>query len=90
MSFRAAADIAFLVFASNAAVSPPYRIYQTQFGFSTTTLTLLFAVYIAVLLLTLLFLGSVSDYAGRRPEMLAYRTLRHGQVGECVSGWCDA
>src|SRR4051794_25772204 len=71
MSFRAAAAIAFLVFAANAAVSPLYRIYQAQFGFSATTLTLLFAVYIAVLLLTLLFLGSVSDYTGRRPVMLA-------------------
>jgi hypothetical protein len=63
-SFRAAAAIAFLVFAANAAVSPLYRIYQAQFGFPATTLTLFFAVYIAVLLLTLLFLGSVSDYAG--------------------------
>jgi MFS family permease len=71
MSFRAAAAIAFLVFAANAAVSPLYRIYQAQFGFSSTTLTLLFAVYIAALLLTLLFLGSVSDYVGRRPVMLA-------------------
>src|SRR3954449_12007650 len=71
MSFRAAAAIAFLVFAANAAVSPLYRIYQAQFGFSETTLTLLFAVYVAVLLLTLLLLGSVSDYAGRRPVMLA-------------------
>src|SRR4051812_35065361 len=40
MSFRAAAGIAFLVFAANAAVSPLYRIYQAQFGFSATTLTL--------------------------------------------------
>jgi MFS family permease len=71
VSFRAAAAIAFLVFAANAAVSPLYRIYQVQFGFSATTLTLLFAIYIAVLLLTLLFFGSVSDYAGRRPVMLA-------------------
>jgi MFS family permease len=70
MSFRATAGIAFLVFAANAAASPLYRIYQARFGFSATTLTLLFAVYIAVLLLTLLFLGSVSDYAGRRPVML--------------------
>src|SRR4051794_2661993 len=46
MSFRAAAAIAFLVFAANAAVSPLYRIYQARFGFSATTLTLLFAVYI--------------------------------------------
>jgi MFS family permease len=70
MSFRVAAAIAFLVFAANAAVSPLYRIYQGEFGFSATTLTLLFAVYIAVLLLTLLLFGSVSDYAGRRPVML--------------------
>lgn len=71
LSFHVAAAIAFLVFAANAAVSPLYRIYQVEFGFSATTLTLLFAVYIAVLLLTLLFLGSVSDYLGRRPVMLA-------------------
>src|SRR4051812_47920716 len=71
MAFRAAAAIAFLVFAANAAASPLYRIYQTQFGFSAITLTLLFAVYIGVLLLTLLVLGSVSDYVGRRPVMLA-------------------
>src|SRR4051794_6209543 len=71
LSFPAVAAIAFLVFAANAAVSPLYRIYQAQFGFSSTTLTLLFAVYIVVLLLTLLFFGSVSDYAGRRPVMLA-------------------
>jgi MFS family permease len=71
VSFAAVAAIAFLVFAANAAVSPLYRIYQAQFGFSATTLTLLFAVYIAVLLLTLLSFGSVSDYVGRRPVMLA-------------------
>ena len=69
MSFWAAAAIAFLAFAANTAASPLYRVYQAQFGFSATTLTLLFAVYIAVLLLTLLFFGSVSDYVGRRPVM---------------------
>src|SRR4051794_37325896 len=71
MSFWAAAVIAFLGFAANTAASPLYRIYQARFGFSAITLTLLFAVYIGVLLLTLLVLGSVSDYVGRRPVMLA-------------------
>jgi MFS family permease len=71
VAFWAAAMIAFLGFAANTAASPLYRIYESQFGFSATTLTLLFAVYIAVLLLTLLFLGSLSDYVGRRPVLLA-------------------
>jgi MFS family permease len=71
LSFWAAAAIAFLAFAANAAVSPLYRVYQVQFGFSATTLTLLFTVYIVVLLVTLLFLGSLSDHVGRRPVLLA-------------------
>jgi MFS family permease len=70
-SFWAAAAIAFLPFAANTAASPLYRVYQAQFRFSATTLTLLFTVYIGVLLVTLLFLGSVSDYVGRRRVMLA-------------------
>lgn len=71
LSFWAAAAIAFLAFAANAAASPLYRVYQSQFGFSATTLTLLFTTYIVVLLITLLFLGSLSDYLGRRPVILA-------------------
>jgi MFS family permease len=70
-SFWAAAAFAFLAFAANTAASPLYRLYQGEFGFSPTTLTLLFTVYIVVLLVTLLFLGSVSDYVGRRVVMLA-------------------
>src|SRR3954469_20073538 len=70
-SFWVAAAIAFLAFAANAAVSPLYRVYQGRFGFSTTTLTLLFTVYIVVLLVTLLFFGSLSDHVGRRPVLLA-------------------
>jgi MFS family permease len=71
VSFAAAAAIALLAFAANSAASPLYRVYQSEFGFSATTLTLLFTVYIAVLLGTLLVLGSTSDYIGRRRVMLA-------------------
>ena len=67
VAFSAAAAIAFLAFAANTAASPLYRVYQAQFGFSAITLTLLFTVYIVVLLVTLLFVGSLSEYVGRRP-----------------------
>ena len=70
-AFWTAAAIAFLAFAANAAASPLYRLYQAELHFSATTLTLLFTVYIAVLLVTLLFLGSLSDYLGRRGVILA-------------------
>lgn len=74
-SFWVAATVAFLAFAANAVASPLYRVYQARFGFSATTLTLLFTVYIVALLATLLFLGSLSDYLGRRPVILAGLTL---------------
>jgi predicted MFS family arabinose efflux permease len=70
-SFWAAAGVAIWAFAANAAASPLYRVYQAQFRFSVTTLTLLFAVYVFALLATLLVLGSLSDYLGRRPVLLA-------------------
>src|SRR4051794_7554437 len=70
-SFWAAAAIAFLAFAAGSAASPLYRVYEGKFNFAPTTLTLLFTVYIGVLLVTLLLFGSVSDYAGRRIVLLA-------------------
>jgi MFS family permease len=75
VSFWAVAAIGLLAAATNAASSPLYRVYQLQFGFSATTLTLLFAVYVVVLLVTLVSLGSASDYVGRRPVMLAALAL---------------
>ena len=71
VAFWVAAAIAFLVIAANTAVSPLYRLYQAQFGFSATTLTALFTFYILVLLVTLLLFGSLSDYVGRRRVIAA-------------------
>src|SRR4029078_6564376 len=70
-SLWAAAAFAFLAFAASTAASPLYRVYEDKFSFAPTTLTLLFTVYIVVLLGTLLLFGSVSDYTGRRIVMLA-------------------
>lgn len=46
-----------MVFFASAAASPLYRVYQVQFRFSAATLTAVFAVYVLVLLVTLLFSG---------------------------------
>jgi MFS family permease len=81
VAFWLAAAIAFLVFAANTAGSPLYRVYQAQFRFSATTLTALFAFYVLLLLVTLLFFGSLSDYVGRRRVIAA--GLAAGAVG-CV------
>jgi len=55
VSFGTAAALAFLAAASNAAASPLYRVYQAQFRFSATTLTLVFTIYVVVLLVTMVF-----------------------------------
>jgi MFS family permease len=56
-----------MVFFASAAASPLYRVYQAQFRFSAAALTAVFAVYVLVLLATLLVFGPVSDYLGRLP-----------------------
>src|SRR5215213_133511 len=78
-SFWTAAACAFLAFAASTAASPLYRVYEDKFSFAPTTLTLLFTVYIVVLLGTLVLFGSVSDYTGRRMVMLA--SLAVGAAG---------
>lgn len=69
-AFWILAGLFVMVFFAAAAASPLYRVYQVQFRFSAATLTAVFAVYVLVLLVTLLFFGSVSDYLGRLPVII--------------------
>ena len=41
-------------------------MYQAEFGFSAITLTVIFAVYVFALMASLLTVGRLSDYVGRR------------------------
>lgn len=59
-----------VLFAASAP-SPLYAVYQQRFGFSPTTLTVIFAVYALALVAALLTTGSLSDLVGRRPVLLA-------------------
>ena len=51
--------------------TPLYDIYQAQWHFSGAMVTVIFAVYAATVLATLLFAGRSSDQAGRRPVLAA-------------------
>ena len=61
--------------ASGAAPTPLYHQYQESFGLTPFTITIIFAAYVLSLLAALLTVGSLSDYIGRRPAILAALVL---------------
>ena len=69
-AFWILAGLFLILFFASSAASPLYRVYRARFHFSAATLTAVFAVYVLVLLVTLLFFGSVSDYLGRLPVII--------------------
>jgi MFS family permease len=61
--------------ASGAAPTPLYHQYQEVFGLTPFMLTVIFGAYVLSLLGALLTVGSLSDYIGRRPAILAALSL---------------
>lgn len=70
-AFWIVAAVFFTVMGSSAAPSPLYPVYQSEWGFSASTLTTVFAVYVFALLAALLTVGSLSDHVGRKPIVLS-------------------
>jgi MFS family permease len=70
-AFAAAAAVYILFMSASSAPSPLYVIYQSEWNFSATTLTTVFAVYVLGMIATLLVLGALSDHIGRRPVLAA-------------------
>jgi hypothetical protein len=60
---------------SGAAPTPLYHQYQESFGLTPFAITVVFAAYVLSLLTALLTVGSLSDYIGRRPAILAALVL---------------
>jgi MFS family permease len=71
IAFGAISAIFVLFAAAASAPTPLYVVYQKEFGFSNTTLTVIFAVYVFGLIASLLILGGLSDHVGRRPVLAA-------------------
>ena len=61
--------------ACGAAPTPLYQQYQESFGLTPLMLTVIFAAYVLSLLAALLTVGSLSDYIGRRPAIMAALAL---------------
>ena len=61
--------------ASGAAPTTLYQSYQVTFGLTPFILTVIFGAYVLSLLGALLMVGSLSDYIGRRPAILAALAL---------------
>ena len=71
-------QVSILVFflAGSSTPTPLYAIYQAQWGFAPSTVTVIFGVYALAVLAALLTVGSLSDYVGRRPVLFAALTLQ--------------
>jgi MFS family permease len=66
--------------AASSAPSPLYPVYQAEFGFSAITLTAIFSVYVLALLLSLLTVGRLSDFLGRRPVLATGLVVEAGAM----------
>ena len=79
LSYRATTLIAVITAmtfaASGAAPTTLYQHYQETFGLTPFMLTVIFGAYVLSLLGALLTVGSLSDYIGRRPAILAALSL---------------
>ena len=71
MAFYLLASIVLFFLAGSAAPTPIYALYQAEWHFSPITTTAVFGVYALAVLTALLIFGSLSDYIGRRPVLLA-------------------
>lgn len=70
-AFYLQASIILFFLAGSCAPSPLYAVYQAAWGFSPITITAVFGIYAFAVLAALLVFGSLSDYVGRRPVLIA-------------------
>jgi len=59
-----------LVMAYSTVPTPLYSIYQAQDGFPVSTITVIFAAYAVGVVVSLFFVGHISDWVGRRRMLL--------------------
>ena len=70
-AFYLLASVIVSFLAGSSAPTPLYAVYAARWGFSPITTTVVFGAYALAVLAALLTVGSLSDYVGRRPVLLA-------------------
>jgi predicted MFS family arabinose efflux permease len=71
VAFYLLASIVVFFLAGSSAPTPLYSVYQSEWGFSPITTTIVFGIYALAVLVSLLITGRLSDHVGRRPVLLA-------------------
>src|SRR5579864_2501009 len=70
-SFWLAVATQVVVLAASNFPTPLFPIYAQRYHFGAATVTLLFSVYVAALIPSMLTLGRITDRVGRRPALVA-------------------
>ena len=76
LTFTLLASTVMSFLAGSSAPTPLYALYQARWGFSPITTTVIFGVYALAVLAALVTVGSLSDYVGRRPVLVAATLLQ--------------
>ncbi len=79
-AFYLQASIILFFLAGSSAPTPLYAVYQAEWAFSPITVTVIFGIYALAVLATLLTVGSLSDYVGRRPVLFVATLLQAGAM----------
>lgn len=79
-AFRLVACGFLAMMAGAGAPSPVYRVYQQVWGFSPSTVALVFVAYVVALVLALLTLGDLSDRLGRRRVLVVSLIVLAGSM----------
>lgn len=71
VSFSCVSWVFWTFFAASSAPTPLYQLYQREWGFDSVVLSVIFASYAVGMLSSLLVVGTLSDYLGRKPVLAA-------------------
>ncbi|HWF22749.1 MAG TPA: MFS transporter [Acidimicrobiales bacterium] len=76
VAFALLVSIVVSFLAGSSAPTPLYRVYQSEWGFSPMTITVVFGIYAVAVLVALLTAGTLSDHLGRRPVLVVALILQ--------------